>query len=301
MAQPMAQPNASNARPIKEGVPTSHPLRPATHAHFGRTPPQIEGKGFRTWITRGANFVVAVSEVSPGAIIERTDNPDESMVLLVPGVGATIEVGGETVSSLGDSLTIVPPGPSVIRASGKGLVTQVFSNRADDLCRLASNAATYADGAPEVAPNTPWPVPKGGFQLRHYRMVDHVEPKNFGRLFRSTNLMLNVFEPITVPRDTRTLSPHSHSNFEQGSLSLSGTVIHHLRTPWTPDMSTWRPDEHVEFQSPALLVIPATLIHTTRYVGGGPNWFVDIFGPPRIDFSTKQGWVRNADDYPMPA
>ncbi len=277
------------------------PLRAATHAHYHQQVPQeTDALGTRTWITRGANFVVAISEVVPGSTLVRENNPDEYMLLLTPAVGAKVQAGSEQSESKGDALFILPPGKSMVTATSKGTIARVFSSRASDLTARSAIAATYADGAPEVAPIEPWPTPKGGFKLRHYPLEKYLEPKTFGRLFRSTNLMINAFEPITVPRDTTKLSPHSHTDFEQGSLSLSGTVFHHLRTPWTPDMSTWRPDEHVEFKSPALLVIPANLIHTTRYTGGGPNWFFDIFSPPRIDFSEKPGWVRNADEYPMP-
>ncbi len=277
------------------------PLRAATHAHYHQQVPQeTDALGTRTWITRGANFVVAISEVVPGSTLVRDNNPDEYMLLLTPAVGAKVQAGAEQDESNGDALFILPPGKSMVTATSKGTIARIFSNRASDLAAQSANAGTYADGAPEVAPIEPWPAPKGGFKLRHYPLEKYLEPKTFGRLFRSTNLMINAFEPITVPRDTTKLSPHSHTDFEQGSLSLSGTVFHHLRTPWAPDMSTWRPDEHVEFKSPALLVIPANLIHTTRYTGGGPNWFFDIFSPPRIDFSEKPGWVRNADEYPMP-
>ena len=48
-------------------------MRPASRAVFSRMEPQergADGKS-RTWITRAGNFAVCVSEVEPGAVLER--------------------------------------------------------------------------------------------------------------------------------------------------------------------------------------------------------------------------------------
>jgi hypothetical protein len=275
-------------------------VRMATYARLYESPPQQVEPLARTWLTRGANFVVAYSQVQAGAALKRDDNADEYMVLLAPEVAATIAAGREQIDARGDSLTIVPPGPSAVTARSAGRIVRVFSNRAADLLERAANAGIYADGAPECAPLTPWPDPVGGFKLRNYYLPDYYDPRQFGCLFRSTNLMINVFERKTVRRDPTKLSPHSHDDFEQASLSLSGRFVHHLRVPWTPNMMLWREDEHVEFDSPSVLIIPARLIHTTQDVGEGETWLVDIFAPPRLDFSLRPGLVRNEAEYPLP-
>jgi hypothetical protein len=259
--------------------------RKATHArHFAEAPQKTDADGTKHWITRAANFVTVVSEAAEGAILSRADQDR----------GAA---GAETLS-------IVPPGPSRITMRQPGLVVRVFTKQASDLIAAAGNAATYADGAPEVAPIVPWPDPVGGFKLRTYRLADVVSPDPSPlkmRLFRSTNLMINIFEPWTRRREPSRLSPHSHDDFEQMSLGLKGAFRHHLRYPWGPDMSAWMEDEHATYDaSPSILVIPAGLVHTTQDLGEGVTWLVDIFGPPRHDFSSKPGFVLNEADYPMP-
>jgi hypothetical protein len=279
--------------------------RRATHArHYRDAPRIVDPDGSRHWITRAANFVVAVTDAVQGGTLARSHNPDEYMVLLTPGTEATIEAEGERMATKGDSLTIVPPGTSRVTIERAGTAVRIFSNRAADLAAMAVNAATYADGAPEVAPIVPWPDPVGGFRLRTYAMRDFPssDPSPLKmRVFRSTNLMINVFEPWTRRRDETKLSPHSHEDFEQVSLALRGSFVHHLRYPWGPNKSAWCEDEHEHYDSPSVLVIPPRVIHTTQDVGDGTTWLIDIFGPPRVDFSSKPGFVLNAADYPMRA
>jgi mannose-6-phosphate isomerase-like protein (cupin superfamily) len=152
-----------------------------------------------------------------------------------------------------------------------------------------------------VAPLVPWPAPADGRRLRHYRLADHVQADSNMRIFRSTNLMLNVMTPRMVARDVHKLSPHAHADFEQGSLALRGRWVHHLRYPWVPDMAAWRDDEHAEVGSPSLAVIPPKVVHTSRNLNDGGAWLVDFFAPPRLDFASKPGKVANEHHYPLPA
>lgn len=282
----------------------SEALRAATHArHYAEAPQSTDADGTRHWITRAANFVTVVSEAREGAVLTR-DNPDEYMVLLPSETAAVVEAGSERIASRGNSLFIVPPGTSSVRVQRAGTVVRIFSKRADDLTATAVNAKTYADGAPEVAPLKPWPVPADGFHLRHYDLgkAESPDPGLLKmRVFRSTNLMVNIFMPWQKRRDETKLSPHSHEDFEQMSLSLEGAFVHHLRYPWAGDKTRWREDEHARYDaSPSVLVIPARVVHTTQDIGEGTTWLVDVFSPPRMDFSSKQGFVLNAAEYPLP-
>jgi len=222
------------------------------------------------------------------------------MVLLPEGVSATVSAGAQTVHSEGDSLTVVPPGGSDLVARSDGLVYRVFSRLATDMAGAAGNAALYAEAVPNLAPLQSWPMPVGGYRLRHYPLANYVRQDTVMRLFRTRHLMLNIFLPSKAPRDVRKMTPHSHSDFEQGSLALHGEFIHHVRYPWTPDMTTWREDAHLHVGSPSLIVMPPPVVHTSQSVGVSGMRLVDIFAPPRDDFSLKPGLVCNADEYPLP-
>jgi mannose-6-phosphate isomerase-like protein (cupin superfamily) len=274
-------------------------LRPASVVRHHERPPQIETPGARTWVGRGANFIVTVTQAAAGARLERRAQPDEYMVFL-PEASATIRAGQESVEAGRESLTIVPPGDSEVLVKEAGQVVCVFSSRTADLLALADNAADYAQGAPDVAPLVPWPTPADGFKLRSYPVAQYTQEGSNMRIFRSTNLMVNVMTRRAVPRDVGKLSPHQHADFEQGSFAVQGQWVHHMRYPWTANMNDWRDDEHAEVGSPSLTVIPPKVIHTSRNTSPD-SWLLDIFAPPRMDFSSKPGKVANEADYPMPS
>jgi hypothetical protein len=269
----------------------------ATVCQPDRDLPQIKNaESGRTWLTRARTFVTAISQVDTGHVLSRDNNPDEYMLILPDGLLATIHAAGETrqIDGQGDTLVIVPPGDSRIELHASGWATRIFSHRAADLMALASNADTY----PALAPDEPPAPPPGGFRLRVYRLDDYKRSDGPARPFRSTNMLINAFVPRDFRRDVRKMSPHAHEDFDQASLALQGGFVHHLRYPWTPDMTTWRNDEHLVVGSPSVIIMPAQAIHTSQDVGGGWVQLIDIFSPPRPDFVEKPGWLCNETDYP---
>jgi len=254
-----------------------------------------------TWLARGQNFVLAWSRVKAGACLARDNQIDEYMVVLPEaGAGAEFEAGDEHVVVPGYSLAIVPPGRSHIRMLQQGMLLRVFSTRNADLAGAAENAAAYREAHPHIPDFKAWPAPPDGFRIRHYSLDIAPQPGRFGRIFRCTTLMINMLPLETGPRDVTKLSPHFHDDFEQGSLAIEGAFRHHIRWPWIANSSFWRDDDHELCPAPSLAVIPPPAIHTSAATEPHRNQLIDIFSPPRIDFSKMNGWVLNADEYPLP-
>ena len=270
------------------------------YARFYQTEPQETGPGLRTWYARGQNFIVAVSEAKPGAVLERKGHVDEYVAILQDrGKGAEIDANGQHTSVEGHSLVILPPGDSRILLPEGGRIVRLITTRSADLAAKCSNAAAYAEPHPYIPPLESWPDPPGGFRVRAYSLDVPPKEGRFGQIWRCTTFMVNVFPPVG-PRPLNQLSPHHHDDFEQCSLAIEGSFFHHLRWPWTADIADWRADEHEHCASPSIVVIPPRAIHTTAAHEPEGNVLVDIFSPPRMDFSKVEGWVLNADEYPMP-
>jgi hypothetical protein len=297
--------------PRTQLTPPSAPVaRPAganrapEYVEFGRRSPQeFTGGGSRSWWVRSQTCVGNYIEAAVGDAFTRTDHTDE-YVVLVPSGSMAVEVSarGERRAVQGPAVVIVPPGDSSLRADAAGVLIRLFTARSAGLRARCANDDAYAVADPNVAPYRPWPDPPRGHRIRAYPLADVPDdPARFGRIFRCSTIMVNVFRPDTGPRDPSRLSPHHHDDFEQLSLQLAGDYVHHIRTPWTVDLAQWREDEHRHCASPALTVIPPPSIHTSQAVGDGEHQLVDIFCPPRLDFSLRPGWVLNADEYPLPS
>ena len=270
---------------------------PSVGRHY-QDAPQIDAGGVRSWITRGRNFAIIYSEAEAGAKIAN-DFVDEHVVYIVEG-RLKIAAGADTAVLNGETLAIVPPGASEIELPDGGRLVQVVTD-AEAVVGLAPNTGVYGDGAPEVTPTKDWPMPVGGYRLRTYAMAEIYASGGMVNAFRTRKLMVVPYDRFLEPRDETALTPHSHQDFEQASVALAGEWVHHLRVPWTPNRHDWRPDAHVELGSPSTTIIPAGVVHTSQGIAGAEMRLVDVFGPPRVDFSLRPGVVRNGDDYPMPA
>ncbi len=282
-------------------IDPSTPVKPAQWIEFHTLPPtETTERGSVTWIARSSTMLFSWTDAKAGDTFARSGQVDEYAIVLYSG-SAPIRVtaDGSTVEVTEEALVVVPPGDSVVEVLSDGPLVRIFSALSTDLAELALNKKAYEVPDVRHAPLVPWPDPVGGFALRVYRLADTpVAPGRFGRIFRTTTLMINFLAEEPQPRDPTKLSPHYHDDFEQVSMAVKGEFVHHIRYPWGPDSSAWQDDQHDQVETPSITIIPPPTIHTTQGVGPHQQ-LIDIFSPPRVDFSA-QGWVLNADEYPAP-
>jgi hypothetical protein len=256
----------------------------------------------RTAVVRAQNAVLVHTEARTGDELDNGTLDGELAVVVTddsPAFSVHTDDGETRVEEAG--LVVVPPGASRITVHGDGPLVRLIEAGEPVWRERAVNAGAYAEDHPRVAPLRRWPEPVGKRAVRFYPLSEVPdEPGRFGRIFRTRAFMVNFLPPQDGPRDPRRLSPHTHDDFEQLSLAMRGTYVHHIRTPWLNDSTGWREDEHVRLGSPSLAIIPPPTVHTSAAEDPGVNQLIDIFSPPRADFSAKPGWVLNADDYPMP-
>src|SRR5687768_11930042 len=118
------------------------PTHEYTSVRFADHQPVV-ADGASTWWVRAQNFVLAYSTLKAGGSVSG-DSPDwEYMAVLVEGT-VDIESSAGSGSATGDTVIIVPPGKSAIRASTDATLYRVFAPPTADLVALCSNAASYA-------------------------------------------------------------------------------------------------------------------------------------------------------------
>lgn len=271
-------------------------FREASIGRYYEESPQLAGQGYRSWITRGANFAIVCTHGEAGASLSGSTQ-DEQFVYALEG-GVRVSCGSQSEMLGVEDLAILPPGDWTIHFERAGHVIQQITTD-EALAKQAANAATYAGGSAEVAPIEAWPEPVGGYRLRRYSTLEAYARGGLVHAFRTRKLMMVPYARFLEPRDETQLTPHSHADFEQGSIALEGDWLHHLRVPWTANRRDWRPDLHLQVASPSTTIIPAGVIHTSQGIAGEGMRLIDAFAPPRLDFS-QRGWVDNAADYPMP-
>ena len=246
---------------------------PIRQDDYSKRQPDIDGEGAQVWVTNLSNIRLCYAALTdcPGTDFDTYGG--EGMMLL-PDAGVIVQAGQETLRISEASVLVIGADVGQTSVSGSGRVVLISRNKPQDDTRDHNSSQG----------------------LKLFSLANATQDDSNFRVFRSAEFMLNVLKPRSVPRDESLLSPHMHTDFEQISFAIEGQYIHHLRWPWTKDMSQWREDSHVNVGSPSVLEIPRGVTHTSQNVDG-PGWLIDVFHPLRPDFLATEGLVVNADDY----
>ncbi|MGD9943381.1 MAG: hypothetical protein AB7L76_16565 [Burkholderiaceae bacterium] len=287
----------------------------------------LSSPGLRRWTARAQNIRVDCLRGEAGGAGFEHASSDETMLIVLrgpvtiagvdaaagaasaagtgaagaPAAGspAAASSGAEPSEAPARSVCILPPGRWRLQpAAGTDCV--VLSSLRGGSVAEAINDGAYAPPDARIKPVGRPYTSLNGERVRIMAIDQIKAPADNPRLkmLQTATMSINWVE-YEGERDSSALSPHSHADFEQGSLALAGDFVHHLRTPWGRNAREWRDDQHPRLPSPSLMVVPVGMIHTSEGVGGGHHLLIDLFSPPRADFIAK-GWMANAADYRAP-
>ncbi len=283
----------SSRRPIgSDDIASAETVRFTTAIKYETQP-----VGSRTWFVRAQNFVLSYSELRAGDHLDWDDDRGYVVIAAVPGTRLTVTTPSNTAHLRDRGIVVVPPGTSRVTSESAVRVARMFESASKKAAARATNAESYRSPHPRVttvADDLPQPARLAAHHVCEYP----ADSARFGAIFQTPSLMVNFLDIQDGPRDPEKLSPHHHEDFEQGSFTVDGIWLHHIRTPWTTRRSQWREDEHIGVQGASLTIIPPPTIHTSQAIGAGTNLMVDLFSPPRLDFAEK-GWVLNQTDVPQ--
>jgi len=241
---------------------------------------------------RGKRFTVDHAVAARGSLHAEAEI---EAILIFPADAGCVTQGGRTVEVPARSVCLLTEGTFAVEAA-PGATVAIIRPITGNAPAGAVNEADYDGTDDGILPLAPPALSRlAGPQIIAADAIRAPADKPRLKILRSRCLSISWIEYEGL-RDRTKLSPHTHEDFEQGSLALSGEFVHHLRTPWGPDATAWREDQHMQAPSPSLCIIPPKVIHTTEGLGAGHHLLIDIFAPPRADFLGK-GWVSNAADY----
>jgi len=272
---------------------TAQPIREPDYVLL----PHAPGAAAQVTRARGQNFIVEWISAPAGGEYEAIGG--EEAMLVLPDVAATVSTAAESARAPARSVAILPAGRWKIRLEEAGIAIVLRTDFSPEEGRACLNGATYDAPDPRVGPVAALKARDGaGLRIHPLDAVAPASGRSRLKMLQSATMSINWVE-YEGPRDRRQLSPHSHEDFEQGSLAIHGHYINHFRVEWGPDADMWRQDAHPAVAPNSLTIIPPGVIHTTEGVGEGRHLLLDIFAPARLDFRAK-GWIANAADYADP-
>ena len=267
-------------------------VRPPSFVAFDN---DANSEGARVQRARGQNFIVDWIDTLNGFTHSMT-NAEEAILVLTDAEGH-VDVSGQSFEAAKRSVSILPPGDVSVTLAGSGRMVVLRSAFGTDDARQSLNQDAYDVADPKVVAPQRYDLQPGtpGFRTHPIDSVRPASGRSRLKMLQSATMSINWVE-YQGPRDRTQLSPHSHEDFEQGSLAIWGDYVHHLRVPWGPDSTLWRDDLHLPAPAPSLTIFPPGLIHTTQGQGDHYHLLLDIFCPVRADFRAK-GWIHNAGEY----